>query len=163
MIEGQRGCVTCLSWAHTQQGCTLKDPKSPGSGAVSLRCQESEGKEVCGRAHHRMLHGRNSTYTAADSGWGAPRGAGASGPDLFAGRPVGSILTAGATGAIFEIVEAPVLSEEGRWVPGIVFMDSGSKMNFIAHKLAQQLELEGAHAKICPKVVDNDFTKKVQG
>ena len=60
VIEEQGGCVTCLSWAHTQQRCSLKEPKSPGSGAASLRCQESEGTGICGRAHHGMLHGSNS-------------------------------------------------------------------------------------------------------
>ena len=95
-----------------------------------------------------MLHGSNSEYAAADFGWGAPRGPGEFRPDLFAGRPVGSILTAGTAGAIFEIVEAPVLSVKGRRVPGVVFIDSGSNMNFITHDLAQQLQLESAHAKI---------------
>ena len=128
VIEEQGGCVTCLSWAHTQQGCTLKEPKSPGSGAARLRCQESEGTEVCGRAHHEMLHGSNSAYAAADFGWGTPRGPGEFRPALFAGRPVGSLLTAGTAGAIFEIVEAPVLSVKGRRVLGIVFMDSGSNL-----------------------------------
>ena len=52
-------------------------------------------------------------------------------PTLFAGRPVGSILKADTAGSIFEIVKAPVLSVKGRKVLGIVFMDSGSKMNFI--------------------------------
>ena len=160
VIEEQGGCVTCLSWAHTQQRCSLKEPKSPGSGAASLRCQESEGTGVCGRAHHGMLHGSNSAYAAADAGLGAPRGSGASRPDLFAGRPVGSILAEGTAGAIFEIVEAPVLLVEGRRVPGIVFMDSGSNMDFITNKLAEQLQLEGANTKIRLKVVDEDYTEK---
>ena len=73
---------------------------------------------------------------------------------------MGSLLTAGTAGAIFEIVEAPVLSVEGRRVPGIVFMDSGSNMNFITHDLAQQLQLEGANTKIRLKVVDEDYTEK---
>ena len=111
-------------------------------------CQESKGTEICGRAHHKILHGSNSAYVAADFGWGTPRGPGKFRPALFAGRPVGSLLTAGTAGAIFEIVEAPVLSVEGRKVPGIVFTDSGSDMNFITHNLAQQLQLGGAHAKI---------------
>ena len=89
-----------------------------------------------------MLHGSNSAYAAANSVLGAPRDSGAFRPDLFAGRPVGSIIAEGTAGAIFEIVEAPVLSVEGRKVPGIVFTDSGSNMNFITHHLAQQLQLE---------------------
>ena len=91
---------------------------------------------------------------------GAPRGSGASRPDLFEGRPMGSILAEDTAGAIFEIVEAPVLSVEGRKVPGIVFTDSGSNMNFITHNLAQQLQLEGANTKIFLKVVDKDYTEK---
>ena len=45
---------------------------------------------------------------------------------------MGSILAEGTAGAIYEIVEAPVLSVEGRKVPGIVFTDSGSNMNTIS-------------------------------
>ena len=73
---------------------------------------------------------------------------------------MGSILAEGTAGAIFEIVEAPVMSVEGRKVSGIVFTDSGSNMNFITHNLAQQLQLEGAHTKIFLKVVDEDYTEK---
>ena len=59
-----------------------------------------------------MLHGSNSAYAVANFGRGAPRGSGASRPDLFAGRPMGRILAEGTAEAIFEIVEAPVLSVE---------------------------------------------------
>ena len=52
-----------------------------------------------------------------------------------------SSLIAGATGAIFKIIEALVLSVEGRRVPVIVFLDSGSNLNFIAYEVAQQLQL----------------------
>ena len=64
-----------------------------------------------------------------------------SSPDIFTGRSVGSSLIAGATGAIFKIIEALVLSVEGRRVPVIVFLDSGSNLNFIAYERAQQLQL----------------------
>ena len=141
VIEEQGACVTCLSWTHPKPRCSLKEPKNPGPGAVSLRCQEREGTGVCGRAHHRILHGSNAAYASANSVLGAPRGLGASRPDLFAGRPMGSILAERTAGAIFEIVEAPVKSMEGRKVLGIVFTDSGSNMNFITHHLAQQLQL----------------------
>ena len=134
--------------------------KNPGPGAVSLRGQEREGTGVCGQAHHRMLHGSNAAYPSANSALGAPRRLGESRPDLFVGRSMGSILAEGTAGAIFEIVEALVMSVEGRKVPGIVFTDSGSNMNFITHNLAQQLRLEGANTKIFLKVVDKDYTEK---
>ena len=47
--------------------------------------------------------------------------------------PLGSLLTIETAGAIFEILEAPVVSVEGRKVQGIVFTDPGSNMNFITH------------------------------
>ena len=159
-MEDLGSCVTCLSWTHTSQECSLKEPKSPGSKTASARCQKNKGTEVCGRAHHKMLHGSNSAYAEADFGWGTPRRPGEFRPALFAGRPVGSLLTAGTAGAIFEIMKAPVLSVKGRRVLGIVFMDSGSNMNFITHDLAQQLMLEGASAQIRLKVVDKDYTEK---
>ena len=53
--------------------------------------------------------------------------------------PMGSLLTEGTTGAIFEIVEAPVVSVEGRKIQSIMFADPGSNMNFLTHELAYQL------------------------
>ena len=79
---------------------------------------------------------------------------------MFEGRSIDSILAEGTAGAIFEIMEAPVMSMEGRKVQGIVFTDSGSNMNFITHDLAQQLRLEGANTKIFLKVIDEEYTEK---
>ena len=57
-------------------------------------------------------------------------------------------------------MEAPVVSMEGRKVQGIVFTDLGSDMNFITHKLVQQLQLEGGRTKIFMKRVNEDYTKR---
>ena len=73
---------------------------------------------------------------------------------------MGSLLAEGIAGAIFEIVEAPVVLVEGRKVQGIVFADPGSNLNFITHDLAQQLQLEGALTKIFMKKVDEDYMEK---
>ena len=53
-----------------------------------------------------------------------------------------------------------MVSVEGRKVSGIVFIDSGSNMNFVTHDLARQLQLEGARKKIFLKIVDKDYTEK---
>ena len=159
-MEELGGCATCLSWTHTNQECSLKELKNPDSGVASVLCQKSEGTEICGRAHHRMLHGSNSKYADADFGWGTPREPGEFRPNLFAGRPVGSILKANTAGAIFNIVKAPLLSLKGKKVIGIVFVASGSNMNIITHELAQQLQLEGVSTQIRMKVVDEDYTEK---
>ena len=151
--------MTCLSWVHTKLRCTMKEPKNPGPGAASLLCQEREGTGVCGQAHHRMLHRSKSAYASANSVLGTPRGHGVSRPDLISVRPLGSLLAEGTAGEIFEIVEAPVVSVEGRKLQGIVFTDPGSNMNFITHDLAHQLPLEGAMTKIFLKVVDKDYTE----
>ena len=111
MIEEQGGCVSCLSWAHTTLKSSLKEPKNPGPGAASLRCQEREGTGVCDRAHHKMLHGSKFAYMSANLVLGAPRGPVASRSDLFSGKPLGSLLAEGNAAATFEIVEAPVMLE----------------------------------------------------
>ena len=90
----------------------------------------------------------------------APRGHGGSRPDWFTGMPMKSLLAEGTPRAIFEIVEAPVVSVDGRKVQGIVFTDPGSNMNFITHKLAHQLQLEGARTKIFMKRVDEEYTER---
>ena len=107
-----------------------------------------------------MLHRSNVAHASANSALGAPRKPGESRPDLFVGRSMGSILAESTAGAVFEIMEAPVMSVEGRKVQGIVFTDSGSNMNFITHDLAQKLMLEGANTKIFLKVIDKEYTEK---
>ena len=72
LMEDLGGCVTCLSWTHTNQECSLKEQRNPDSGAASVRCQGSEGTEICGRAHHRILYGSKSKYADADFWWGTP-------------------------------------------------------------------------------------------
>ena len=106
MIKEQGGFLACLSWMHSNSEYSLKEPKNPSPGAFSLRCQEREGMGVCRQAHHRMLHGSNAAYMSANLVLGAPGGLGAPTPDLFAGRPRGSILAEGTSGSIFKIVEA---------------------------------------------------------
>ena len=44
VFEEKEGCTTCLSWTHPSSKCPLKEPKNPGPGTVSLRCQEREGR-----------------------------------------------------------------------------------------------------------------------
>ena len=73
---------------------------------------------------------------------------------------MGSLLTEGTTGAIFEIMEAPVVSVEGRKTQSIVFIDLGSNMNFITNELAYQLQLEGTWTKIFMKRVNEEYTER---
>ena len=98
---------------------------------------------MCGLPYHRLLHGSKSAYGSANAVAGASRGQGGSKQDWFLGMPLGSLLTEGTAGVDFEIMEAPVVSVEGRKVQIIVFTDPGSDMNFITHELAQQLQIEG--------------------
>ena len=73
---------------------------------------------------------------------------------------MGSLLTEGTAGAIFEIMEAPVVSVERRKVQGIVFADPGSNMNLITHELAQQLQLEGGLTKIFMNRENEDYSER---
>ena len=73
---------------------------------------------------------------------------------------MGSLLTKGTEGTIFEITEAPVVSVEGRKTQSIVFIDPRSNMNFINRKLAYKLELEGAWTKIYMKRVNEEYTER---
>ena len=130
--------MVCVSWAHTKARCNRV--RCHTEGGPSIGCQEKEGSGVCSQHHHRLLHGSKSAFASANAVVGAPRGHGGSRPDWFLGMPMRSLLAEGTAGAIFEIVEAPVVSVEGRKVPGIVFADPGSNMNFITHELAHQLQ-----------------------
>ena len=104
--------VVCVSWAHTKARCNLV--RRHTEGGPSIGCQEKEGSGVCGQHHHRLFHGSKSAYVSANAVAGSPRGPGGYRPDWFSGMPMGSLLTEGTSGAIFEILEAPVVSVEGR-------------------------------------------------
>ena len=73
---------------------------------------------------------------------------------------MGRLLIEGTSGAIFEILEAPVVSVEGRKTQSIVFIDPGSNINFITHELAGQLQLEGTWTKIFMKRVNEEYTER---
>ena len=73
---------------------------------------------------------------------------------------MGSLLTEGTEGTIFEITEAPVVLVEGRKTQSIVFIDPGSNMNFITHELAYKLQLKGTWTKIYMKGVNEEYTER---
>ena len=56
-------------------------------------------------------------------------------------------------------MEAPVVLVVGRKVQDIVFADPRSNMNFITHKLAHQLQLEGT-CLLFMKRVNEDYTER---
>ena len=115
---------------------------------------------MCGQLHHRLLHGSRSAHASANAVMGLPRGQEGFRQDWFLGKPTGSLLTEGNSGAIFEILEAPVVSTEGKKILNLVFIDPGSNINFITHKLAGQLQLEGTLNKIFMKRVDKEYTER---
>ena len=73
---------------------------------------------------------------------------------------MGSLLTDGTKGTIFEIMEAPVVSVEGRKIQSIVFIDPLSNMNFITCKMGYKFQLEGAWIKIYMKRVNEEYTER---
>ena len=123
-----------MSWTHPKFKCNLV--RRHTEGGPSIGCEEKEGTGVCGRQHHRLLHGSKSAYASANAVAGIPGGHGGPRPDWFSGVPMGSLLTEGTEGTIFEITEAPVVSVEGRKTQSIVIIDPGSNMNFITRELA---------------------------
>ena len=159
LLEDLGGCILCTSWAHPRNLCNFKEPKNPGPGARTIKCQEKSGTGVCGKEHHRLLHGSDTSHASVNAARLQPRLAGDPRPDIFRGQP-GGLLAAGAAGAVFEILEAPIHSQEGRKEQGVVFADPGSNMNFITHDLAGRLQLQGTKTNIYLKVVDSEYQAK---
>ena len=79
---------------------------------------------------------------------------------MVLGKAHGSHLTEGTSGAIFEILEAPVVSTEGKKIPNLIFIDPGSNINFITHELAGRLQLEGTLNKIFAKRINKEYTER---
>ena len=94
--------MVCLSWGHHNFRCNMVQHHNEGGPGIG--CEEREGSGVCGHHHHRLLHGSKSAHASAKALAGSPRGQGGSRPDLFSGKPTGSLLTEGTSGAIFEIL-----------------------------------------------------------
>ena len=91
---------------------------------------------------------------------GIAKGTRGSKKEWFSGKPTGDLLTEGTAGAIFEILEAPVVSTGGKKILRLVFIDPGSNINFITHKLAGKLQLEGTQRKIFMKRVNKEYTER---
>ena len=115
---------------------------------------------MCGQHHHRMLQGSRSAHAYVNAAAGLLRGQGEFRQDWFSGKPTGSLLTEGTSGAIFKILQAPVVLTEGKKILSLVFINPRSNINFITHKLAGQLQLEGTLSKIFIKRENEDYTKK---
>ena len=158
-LVDQGGCVICLSWAHPLSKCGMKEPKEAGPGAQSLKCQEKLGAGLCGKLHHSLLHGADSSFGQVNSVQGEARGSRPR-PDIFTGRSSGSMLAEGAAGAMFELLYAPVRSQEGARTIDTVFIDGGSNMNFVTNELAAKLGLEGTETTIFLRVVDEQYREK---
>ena len=129
MIQEQGVCVVCVSWAHTKVRCNWV--RHHTEGGPSIGCQEKEGSGVCGQHHHRLLHISKLAYASANTVASSLRVPEGSRPDCLSVMPMGSLLTEGIAGAIFEIMEAPVVLADGRKAQSIVFVNPGSNMNFI--------------------------------
>ena len=159
MIDDQGGCSTCLSWGHPRIRCSMKEPRHLGPGARTLRCQQETAGGLCGKDHHKLLHGAEASHGTVNAARLLLKPPGEPRPDIFLGRP-GDLLAEGAAGAVFEILEAKIISQEGRSAEDRVFIDGGSNMNFITHKLAEKLQLEGKKTDIFLKVVDSEYQSK---
>ena len=114
---------------------------------------------MSGQHHHKLLHSSKLAYASANAVASAPRVPEGSRPDCFSGMPMGSLMTEGIAGAIFEIMEAPVVLADGRKAQSIVFVNPGSNMNFITCKLAYELQLEGTWTKIFMIRVNEEYTE----
>ena len=156
LLEDLGGCKLCTSWSHPRSRCNLMEPRNPGPGARTIKCQKKSGAGVCGKEHHRLLHGSDASQASVNAARLQPRLAGDPRPNIFRGQP-GSLLAAGAEGAVLEILEAPVHYKTGRKEREVVFVDPRSNMNFITPKLAERLQLRGTKTNIYLKVVDLEY------
>ena len=150
--------MVCLSWGHHKFRCNRVQRQDEGGPGIG--CEEREGAGVCGQQHHRLLHGSRSAHASANAVTGLPRGQGGSKQDWFVGKPTGDLLTEGTSGAILEILEAPVVLTGGKKILSLVFIDPGSNINFITHEIAGQLQLEGTLNKIFMKRVNKEYSEK---
>ena len=150
--------MVCTSWAHTKVRCNMVWRHTKGGPSIGF--PEQEGSGVCGQLHYRLLHGSKLAYASANVVAGASIGNKGYRPDWFLGRPMTSLLTRGTAVPVFKIMEAPLVSMEGRKTKSIVIVDPGSNMNLITRELAYQLQVEGAQTMIFIKRVNEEFTER---
>ena len=157
IVQEQGGCGLCTSWTHVRRRCYLGDNKRKGGPAL---CVQPVGNGLCGKEHHRLLHGSANVYCQANTAmvrsWPplAPR------PDLFTNK-IGNQLTKGTRSTLFEFTTAKLVSHNSdNQLDGIIFTDPGANINFIRTKVAEELGLKGNPTVIQLRVVDQEYVER---
>ena len=141
MIEAQGGCCLCTGFTHKQERCFQKSLRGG-----DIRCAVMVAGKACGKRHHELLHGSNSSYCQALTS---------------NSQPSSQVTAMPGSGSLFELLEVPVASPGGGCSTSTLMMvDSGSTDNFISHRLAAQLQLAGTPHTLFIRVLDQEFREK---
>ena len=141
MVEAQGGCHLCTAFTHKSDKCFSKNTR-----AGEIRCTTMVAGKACGKRHHHLLHGSNSTYCQALTS---------------SSQPSSQAPAVPGSGSLFELLEVPVASPGGAPSTSTLMMvDPGSTDNFISHELAAQLQLTGTPHTLFIRVLDQEFREK---
>ena len=148
LIESHGGRRLCTGRSHLAQDCfQTKDWGRKGRKGHNRCTIETDG-ERCGRPHHNMVHGSNNVYCQSNS---------------LTARLTPPFLGAKAGGADFHLFEVMTIALE---LPSkgkreaLVMVDPGSTHNFITHKLAEDLQLEGMPMTYHLRVINSKCRQK---
>jgi hypothetical protein len=132
LFEDIKGCALCLDWTgdHTRDNC-----KELIKGKPYRDCQEPVGTGVCGRKHHRLLHGATTKYV----NWVQLNAVSRRVPshsDLDEGEKVTTLL---------QIQNVKV---DGDVDTAVTFFDSGSNINLVTKSFAERAGWHGRPVKL---------------
>ena len=143
MVEAQGGCCLCTATLHKSDKCFSKNTRTG-----EILCTTMVAGKACGKRHHHLLHGSNSSYCQALT-------------SSSQAQPSSKAPAMPGSGSLFELLDVPVAEPGGvPYTSTLMMVDPGSTDNFISHKLAAELKLTGTPHTLFIRVLDQEFREK---
>ena len=131
-------CPLCLDWRATH---LAKDCQARTSGKRLEHCKEEDGNKVCGKAHHKLVHGTNVSHCNSARCM-ALRGGLRSWGRVEAGAPSAAELKAAIDQfSLFQYQRVQVNNDHVRGVN--VFFDGGSNVSLLTREFIRKAKLSG--------------------
>ena len=171
LIEDEGGCGLCSSTSHVISKCFAMDKNRVSNQDPKCREPSIRGGGVCGKLHHRLLHGSGNAYCQANLTvtclleLGGVESGRLTEVGVEEGMEAASFVAKSdavdrTARCLFEHLVVPVMAEDGRIQHEIVLTDTAANTNFITHGLAKELGARGTAVEYSLKVVDSQYRKR---
>ena len=171
LIEDEGGCGLCTSTSHVVKKCFSMDKFRMAVNDPKCKEVSTRGGGVCGKLHHRLVHGSGNVYCQANLtvtchlDTQMEGGTQITEVEVEEGMESATFVTRAdvidrTTRCLFEHLVVPVMAEGGNVQREIVLTDTAANTNFITHGLARELGAKGTYVEYSLKVVDSQYRKR---